>query len=54
MNSDVKIKLAFIFVEAHASECKTVRDLYDLYKQTVAELEQIQNESPRKRQTVSY
>lgn len=54
MNAEVKNRLAFIFVEAHASECKTVSELYELYNQTVAELEQIQNESPKKRQTISY
>lgn len=54
MNAELKSRLAFIFVETHASECKTVKDLYEMYKQTVEELEQIQNESPKKRQTISY
>ena len=54
MNADVKTKLAFIYVEAHASECKSVRELYDLYKKTIVELEQIHNEQPKKRQMISY
>lgn len=54
MNAELKNRLAFIYVEAHASECKSARELYELYKKTVDELEQIQNEQPKKRQMVSY